>query len=424
MASTVCSTHPGGLGDLSSEEVCDALDNDCNGVPDDAVPNDGGPCQVEGQLGECRAGVFRCRGVQGLVCGQVIFAAIEVCDSLDNDCDGEVDDNADDIGAACNVGVGACLRGGVTVCRDGGEVCSAVAGQPAAEICDGIDNNCDGNVDGDVVDDNEPCSAGLGPCRENGVEVCGGGELVCDAVARDGSPEICNGRDDDCNGQIDDDAAEVGDVCARGLGPCRRLGQKLCVNDGLECSVEAGQPGVETCNDIDDDCDGQVDNDAAEVGDLCVRGVGECERSGQKTCAGGELGCSAVVALPSNELCNGLDDDCNGVDDNDLTDDGGPCSEGLGVCLQAGTDQCVGGGLQCDAVAGQPIALACDGDDNDCDGQPDVLPDLTCGDGICANTVPACVDDEDNACEPLDVAVIEIPANELDDDCDGEVDEL
>ncbi|MDC0716731.1 DUF11 domain-containing protein [Nannocystis bainbridge] len=75
-------------------------------------------------------------------------AGPELCDGLDNDCNELVDDGFD-LGASCSTGLGECLVEGALVCDGlGGVACDAVAGPPADELCDGLDNDCDGEIDG------------------------------------------------------------------------------------------------------------------------------------------------------------------------------------------------------------------------------------------------------------------------------------
>ncbi len=129
-------------------EVCNGLDDNCvNGV-DEGNPGGGANCAVPSRQGECARGTLTCAS-GALVCPQVIFSTPETCDSLDNDCNGVVDNGFAGLGNTCSAGVGVCLRNGTNVCNAGGTgvVCNATAGSPTAAACDGLDNDCDGIID-------------------------------------------------------------------------------------------------------------------------------------------------------------------------------------------------------------------------------------------------------------------------------------
>ncbi len=124
-----------------------------------------------------------------------------------------------DAGPVCQNGVGACQRDGVWLTNQhGNRYCNAVPGTPSAEICDGIDNNCDSLVDNGIVC---VCQIGAmrgcytGPANTRGVGICRDGQQRCNGTAPtmwgscDGQvlpiPEIpANGRDDNCNGLTDE----------------------------------------------------------------------------------------------------------------------------------------------------------------------------------------------------------------------------
>src|SRR5262249_17873919 len=80
-----------------SPEVCDGIDNDCNGAVDDGVMNVGTPCGTN--VGECKQGVLQCNAGM-LTCVGGVFPTMEVCDGKDNDCDGTID-NGIPIGGPC-----------------------------------------------------------------------------------------------------------------------------------------------------------------------------------------------------------------------------------------------------------------------------------------------------------------------------------
>jgi hypothetical protein len=133
----------------------------------------------------------------------------EICDGDDDDCDGEIDEGYD------TDEDGATTCGGD--CDDGDE--SRYAG--AYEHCDGIDNDCDGTTDPDcgcTTGAEMECGSDVGECA-TGVQTCAEGTWgACEAAVGESS-ERCNGLDDDCDGEIDDDAdsaCATGQACSSG----------------------------------------------------------------------------------------------------------------------------------------------------------------------------------------------------------------
>ena len=188
------------------------------------------------------------------------------------------------------------------------------------------------------------------------------------------SVETCDGLDNDCDGSIDEDFDDKGKVCSAGQGECLANGVQVCKADGsgLRCNAVARAPSTEKCDGKDNDCDGSVDEDFVDKGKVCSAGQGECLANGVQECKadGSGLECNAVAGKPSAEKCDGKDNDCDGSIDEDFADKGKVCSAGKGECLANGVQSCKadGSGLQCSAVAGTPSAEKCDHKDNDCDG--------------------------------------------------------
>ncbi|MBM4398101.1 MAG: hypothetical protein FJ087_20750, partial [Deltaproteobacteria bacterium] len=422
-------------GDGKLRCVPDSLTCDC--LADDA--GEVRLCQVANAHGTC-LGQETCDPAAGWVGCTAATPAPETCNGVDDNCSGLTDEPFPDVGAVCWVGVGACRTAGTLRCNAPGDgvECSAVPGQPAGETCNWADDDCDGATDEDWPDKGKACEEGLGECHATGVLVClgDGSGLDCDAAPGDPVLELCNGRDDDCDGDIDEAFPDKGTACSAGLGDCYRTGVWVCRADrlGTECDAPVVTGSGETCNGEDDDCDGKTDEDWTDKGTACSLGVGECVRPGVFVCRADGAGteCDAPVVSGTPERCNGKDDDCNGKTDDAFPDKGTSCTAGLGECYRTGVRVCSADGAAtlCDApvISGSPER--CNGKDDDCDGQTD--EDWTdkgtaceAGTGECyATGVRVCkADGAGTECNAPDLAGSIEQCNSRDDDCDGDTDE-
>ena len=380
-----------------AQEICDGKDNDCNGESDEALS--GVPCSNENEFGLC-SGLFVCQAGEGF-CKAPVPAA-EACDGKDNNCDGEIDEGAGGEVCSQDNAWGECF--GIVECNDGQGLCTAK--MPSAEVCDGLDNNCDGQVDEGLGGNACANANGFGQCV--GVDVCADGVLVCEAPVP--GPELCDLVDNNCDGEIDEEAGGQPCQIENEFGACP--GATLCLAGEESC--DGPLPSPEVCDEKDNDCDGIVDEQL--VGDACAHQNewGTCE--GQMVCSGGEMLCDAGVPAP--EECDGVDNNCSGQVDEGL----GQTDCGLGQCLHS-VANCLDGEKQvCDPIEGASDEV-CDGVDNSCDGQVDEgLGETSCGLGQCEHTVVNCLDGEVQLCDPMKGWVAEV-CDGVDNDCDGQTDE-
>ncbi len=488
----VATTNPAGT------EACDAADadEDCDGLADDL---DG---SVTGQatsyadadadaFGDAASSTLACDVPSGNVLddtdcddadGAVNPAATETCNGLDDDCDTLVDDadtaadptswyadaDGDGYGDA-SVSVSACdAPSGYVANNEDCDDTSIDVSPAGTEACNGIDDDCDGLVD----DDDSPADPTTWFEDLDGDGYGGSTSAVsCDAptgfVSLDGD---CDDTDTDYHpGASESDCADPADYnCDGSTGYADNDGDGWAACEECDDTDSAVSPSAtETCNGLDDDCDGTTDGPGASDaltwyadddgdghGDGAVT-TPDCEAPTGFVATSDDCDDTDGAVSPSaTESCNGLDDDCDGLVDDDDSTVSDPStwyadadSDGYGNA-SATRDACdvpagyVADNADCDDTSSDVSPAdteACNGIDDDCDGlsddsDPSVSGQATSyddgdGDGYgdASDATTSCstpagnvsndddCDDTSSAVSPADTEV----CNGIDDDCDG-----
>jgi|GEM_PF-2323126 len=272
-----------------TNELCNGLDDDCDGTIDNGNPESGMSCMT-GLSGPCATGTTQC-DMGTLVCNPTTMPIAEVCNNVDDDCDGTIDDGNPGGGNVCPTGqLGECANG-ATACLSGSLVC--IAPMPAEDVCDGLDNDCDGEADNHGVGLGIPCMTGIpGECA-TGFTTCDNGALTCNP-SKTPQAEVCDNKDNDCDGTVDEDNPGGGATCTvvGKKGACA-VGAIVC-QVGIFTCTQTVQPTTEVCDGVDNDCDGDVDEGAA-------MGCGTCGTAVVASSACASMSLPAPVTL--SETC-------------------------------------------------------------------------------------------------------------------------
>lgn len=299
----------------------------------------------------------------------------ETCNGEDDDCDNSTDEGFPGVGEACSAGIGACNTEGLTQCTADGTSteCGATPGTPGTELCGtGDDEDCDSMTDEGFPDLAMPCSVGTGACFAQGVFVCSGSGLTttCNATPGDPGVETCNGQDEDCDILVDEgfnvnqpcDGTNDTDLCAEGVYACNGSGGVMC--------TDASGSTLDVCNGGDDDCDASSGDGSEDgtVGVLCD-GAGDTDlcQDVLTTCSGGSVVCIDNTAS-TIDLCGGGNEDCDPASPDGSEHPGynAICDGGDGDLCNEGNMLCSGTTLACSDATGTTVD-ACGNGDEDCD---------------------------------------------------------
>ena len=404
----------------NATETCNNLDDDCNGIVDDGLPFY--DWYFDGDSDGYGAGtpIHACEPpgsghtTQGGDCDDnnpnVNPGVPEVsCNGIDDNCNNEVDEGSNPItwwadwdgdgyGDPNNSTV-SCVQPGDFVDNDDDCNDNAININPSAtEICDGFDNNCDGNIDEGFDVDGDGFKTCQGDCDDN------------DPAVNPGAGETCDGIDNNCNAQVDEGYDNDGD------------GWTTCEGDCHDWDASIYPGATETCNWLDDDCDGQIDEEVQNTyyADWDDDGYGTSDISTQ-ACSppngfvsnDDDCNDNAININPGEtETCDGYDNNCDGVVDEGFDVDG----DGYTTCQGDCDDN--------NAAIHPGATELCDGIDNDCDNETDEgLSSDWDGDGYtsigsCSGSADDCNDWNPN----INPGAHEV-CNWQDDNCNGNIDE-
>ncbi|WP_395829727.1 MopE-related protein [Archangium violaceum] len=327
-------THPG------AAEVCNSVDDDCNGVVDDGNPGGNSTCST-GRPGVCLAGTTACFN-GSVICVQNEMASTERCDGLDNDCDGDRDEGNPEGMQNCSTGkLGVCAAG-VTYCT-GSTLHCVQMDAASSELCDGLDNDCNGQVDDGLPTQTWYRDAdvdGYGNpyiltqnCRQPPSYVANA--LDCNdgnAAIRPGATEVCDGWDNNCNAQVDEgvkttyyqdaDADTYGVAGTTILACSQPAGYASRGGDCNDASSSIKPGATEVCDGKDNDCDGSTDEgvgmtyyrdaDADTYGATGMTILACSQPAGYATRGGDCNDASSSIKPGAKEVCDGKDNDCDG----------------------------------------------------------------------------------------------------------------